>query len=208
METKTDRRRDSSATFGSHQKSGNIEAQGCNGPNSLSVWRLGTPPPSPQNLNQGQGQSHRWTQSNSFRLRFNQNCQTSGHAKTSQRNSFHKHLSRSKKMHVMAGLYSHICFIGMRLYGQWVRRCQHRQILYSLCISPIYHRKPGSQTADVPCQMSWGAADVDTNNNHTSIKKFENLNLNSITITVRPCPPKVIALFLSRSKSTKTNLSS
>lgn len=55
-ETKTGRHRDSSATFGSHQKSGNIEAEGCNGPNSLSRCDKSgglrpsstSPPPCPQ----------------------------------------------------------------------------------------------------------------------------------------------------------------
>lgn len=170
------------------------------------------PPPPRQTLNQGQGQSRRWTQSNSFRLRFNQNCQTSGHAKTSQRNSFHKHLCRSKKKKdVMVGLYSHICFVGIRLYGQWARRCALAQT-NCLCIWHISFyvswSEPEHQTTDVPCQMSWGPADVDTNNNHRTMKKLANLNFNSINITVRPHPPKLIVLFLSRNKNTTTNLSS
>lgn len=46
-------------------------------------------------LNQGQGQLHRWTESNPVKLGFNQNCRSSGHAKASCRDSFHKHLSHS-----------------------------------------------------------------------------------------------------------------
>lgn len=41
--------------------------------------------------------AHRWTKSNSVRLGFNQNCQSSGHAKASRWDSFHKHLSPAWK---------------------------------------------------------------------------------------------------------------
>lgn len=54
------------------------------------------PTPQPQTLNQGQGQSHRWTQSN-LQTEMQSNRQKSGHAKTSQRDSFLKRLSHSKK---------------------------------------------------------------------------------------------------------------
>lgn len=100
------------------------------------------PPLHPSTLNQGQGQPHRWTQSN-LQTEIQSNCQTSGHAKTSQQDSFHKHLSRSKKKkEVMAKLYSHIWFICMCLDGQWVRLCADKLSTVSVLASLGKEVKP------------------------------------------------------------------
>lgn len=111
-----------------------MEAQSYNGPNSLSVWCLGPPQP----LNQGQGQSHRWTQSN-LQTEIQSNCQTSGHAKSSQQESFHKHLSRpkeKKKGRDGETLQSHL--VHMHTTGRPMSASLCRQTLYCFCSSATY----------------------------------------------------------------------
>lgn len=155
------------------------------------------PPLHPTTLNQGQGQPHRWTQSN-LQTEIQSNCQTSGHAKTSQQDSFHKHLSRSKKKkEVMAKLYSHIWFVCMCLDGQWVRLCADKLSTVSVLASLIF--RPRKWNHWCPRQMRWAP---------TTTTRVGRNHPNSIPITVRPYPPKQFVLFLSRNKKTKTYLSS
>ncbi len=77
-------------------------------------------PPLPQTLNRGQGQSHRWAESNSVRLGFNQNCQSSGHAKASHWDSFHKHLSRSGSMRRWHSVISTVTSVFSHCEVVWV----------------------------------------------------------------------------------------